>query len=89
MELTISILLQQGGDEIPHHPGDNQVIDVLVKIAVDGRPVVAQRIDNKRFVTLNWDAKNWAEGDMAEAEPTEVLSEHDTLAGAREKIGLE
>jgi len=65
------------------------MIDVIVQVAIEDRPVIAQRVDSKQFVTLNWDAENWTKGDMAEAEPTDVLSEHDTIMGALEKVDVQ
>ena len=73
----------------PTNPGTKTMIDVIVQNAIEGRPVIAQRTDNKRFVTLNWNAENWTKGDMAEAEPTDILSEHDTHIGTLDKLNIQ
>lgn len=65
------------------------MIDVIVKLAISHKPVIAQRLDNKRFIVINWNPTNWTNGDFAEVDPSDITSEHDTYCGAIDKIGVE
>jgi len=64
-------------------------IPVQIETSIQGRPLIAQRLDTGKFVVLNLSHETHKRGDKIQTIQERILSEHDTYTGALDKLDIQ
>lgn len=64
-------------------------IPVQIETSIPGRPLIAQRLDTGKYVTLNLSHTDHKRGDKIQTIQERILSEHDTYIGALDKLEIQ